>query len=268
MLKTIGDFIKINSIRLISTGVSILVALTIIGILKIIISRFIKKSKHRRAITIARLVQSIFRYTIVIITFIAIMGIWGFDITTLLAGAGIAGLVIGLGAQSLIKDLLGGISIVFDNSYEVDDIIEINGFKGKVVEIGLRSTHIMNWKGDLKIITNGEIKEVINYSKYFSTASVVLNIDYRENVEKVVLLLEEKLPSIKESFPQIVEGPNVMGVSNLGANGYEISITAKTLPEQHYAVERALRKRLIELLTTNNIKVPYNKVELFDERDR
>jgi len=267
MKEKIIEFLKTNTKILISTAIIIIVILVIIAIMKMITSRVAKKaSKNKRALTIAKLVQSIIRYMVIIIGVIAIIGVWGFDITTLLAGAGIISLIIGLGAQTLVKDLLGGISIVLDNSYEVDDIIEINGFKGKVVEIGLRSTQIMNWKGELKIITNGEIKELINYSRYFSTAVVTINIDYRNDIDKVVSLLEEKLPAIKDLYQEIIEGPNVMGVSNTDTNGYEITVIAKTIPEQHYGVERSIRKFILDLLKKNNFIICHDKVEILNER--
>jgi small conductance mechanosensitive channel len=259
-------FFRVNSVRLISTGVIILITIVLITILKIMITRFIKRSKNRRAVTLARLVQSILRYTIFIIAVIALIGVWGFDVTTLLAGAGIMGLIIGLGAQELIKDLLSGISIVFEDSYEIDDIIEIEDFKGRVVEIGLRSTKILNWKGELRIINNGEIKQVTNFSRHFSVANIFVLVSYKENIEKVTTMLEEKLSSMKELYPQIVEGPNVSGVTSLGINGFEVNITAKTLPERHYEVERGLRKTIKDLFDANKIRIPVTQVEIHNER--
>ena len=188
----------------------------------------------------------------------------GYDITAILAGAGILGIVIGLGAQSLISDLLSGLAIVFENYCEIDETVEINGFKGKVVEIGLRSTKIQNWKGELKIITNGEIKELTNFSRTFSLATVEFTVNYSEEISKVISLLEENLQNMKEFYPQIVEGPNVLGVSNIGMNGYNITLTAKTLCEQHFAVERGLRRRVIELFKEHNIKFSLAKVEVLN----
>lgn len=93
------------------------------------------------------MIQSIFRYTVSIIIIIIILDVWGVNIMPVLAGAGILGLAIGFGAQSLIKDLIAGMAIVFENYYDIDDVIEINGFKGRVEELGLKSTRIVNWKG-------------------------------------------------------------------------------------------------------------------------
>lgn len=266
MLDKIKNFIEINAMRLIATVITIVVIFILLLILKVMISRFIKRAKHRRAITLARLIQSIIRYTVYIIGLITIIAIWGYDVSTLLAGAGIMGLIIGLGSQHLISDLLSGVSIVFENFYEIDDVIEINGFKGRVVEIGLRSTQLVNWKGELKIIANGQIKELINYSRNFSVADVTISISYEDDLTKTIALLEEKLPSLKEMYPQIIEGPNVLGVRDLGPNGVNIGIIAKTVSEEHYAVERGLRKYIRELFLEHNITIPVTQVMINDKR--
>lgn len=266
--EAIKTFIIDNSTILISIGITIVVTLILLFITKALVSRTVKKARNNRAITLAKLVQSILRYVIVIIAIVVIIGLIGFDISAVLAGAGILGLVVGLGAQSLINDLLSGLAIVFENYCEIDDIIEVNGFKGRVVEIGLRSTKIQNWKGELKIITNGEIKELTNFSRTFSVAIVEFTINYSEKINDVILLLEEKLQSIKEFYPQIIEGPNVMGVTNIGLNGYDIRLSATTLSEQHYAVERGLRKRIIELFKEHGIKVSVSQIKLVNDDER
>jgi small-conductance mechanosensitive channel len=260
------SFIEINMTRLISTGVAIVIIFSLLLLLNIITRRFIKKAKHRRAITLIRLVRSIFRYLFYIVGFISILAIWGYNVSTILAGAGIMGLVIGLGSQHLIADLLSGISIVFENYYEIDDVVEINGFKGKVVEIGIRSTQILNSKGELKIIANGEIKEVINYSRHFSLADVTITISYQDDVNKVISLLEANLPNLKTMYAQILEGPNVVGVRDLNANGVALGITAKTLSEQQYEVERGIRKYVYDLFNTNQITIPVKQVMINDKR--
>lgn len=264
----IKNYLNSNLKILILIGVTIVITLILLFIVKALVSRTVKKARNNRAITLAKLVQSILRYIIVIIAIIVIIGLTGFDISAVLAGAGILGLIIGLGAQSLIADLLSGLAIVFENYCEIDDIVEINEFKGRIVEIGLRSTKVQNWKGELKIFTNGEIKELTNFSRTFSVAVVNFTIDYNENINDVVVLLEEKLQSIKEFYPQIVEGPNVMGVTNIGLNGYDIMISAKTLCEQHYAVERGLRKRIIELFKENGITISMNQIKVVNNDER
>ncbi|NLD26260.1 MAG: mechanosensitive ion channel family protein [Acholeplasmataceae bacterium] len=263
ILKWFGDEAK----RLIATGVIILVILILIFIMQVIINRFQKKHRSRRAITVAKLIQSIIRYTIVIIGFIAILGVWGVNVGPILAGAGIVGIAVGLGAQTLIRDLLAGFSIVFENYYDVDDVVEIKGFKGRVIEIGLRSTRVQGWRGDVKIFANGDITEVTNFSKNPSVGVVEIDLDYQENLHRVLGLLEEKIGSLREVFPQILEGPNVVGIINMGPNSQTIRITAKTISEEHYAVERGIYRFAKELFEANGIKGPYQRTVVYYDKD-
>ncbi len=266
MGETVKEFLKINTTRLISTGVVIFVTILLLTAVRIFTNKLVKKGKNKRSITVSKLVNSVLKYVIAIILLISLLGIWGYDISTLLAGAGIMGLIIGLGAQNLVSDLLSGMSIVFEDVYEVDEVVNINGFKGRVVDIGIRSTKLLNWKGELKIITNGEIKEVINYSRNFAISEVVFSIKHKENVSKTIALLDEKLPNIKEFFSQIIEGPNVLGVSNITSIGTEITVIAKTLPEKHISVTMALRKMIKEILDEKGIEFSITQVELINER--
>ena len=237
----------------------ILVVFVIIFIMKLITMRA-KKGKNKRGYTVIKLIESIIKYIVVLISFFVILGIWGIDVTTALAGVGIVGLVVGLGAQDLIKDLIAGIGIVMDDQYDVDEVVEINGFKGKVLEIGLRTTRLVNALGEVRIIRNGGISEVTNYSRTFSVAVALVDVAYKENVEKVFALLDERLPSLKENYPQIIEGPVVIGVEKLGDKGVTIKITAKTNAEEHYAVQRAMFKYIKELFEENNVEIPYPQV--------
>lgn len=244
---------------LILTILTIAIALLLLLLLKLFTIKM-KKGKSKRGFTIVRLLESIVKYIIIIISIFVILSIWGVDVTAALAGVGIVGLIIGLGAQDLIKDLLAGIGIVFDNQYEIDDIVEINGFKGRVTEIGLRTTHLINYKGEIRIIRNGNITEVSNFSRSFSLAVVIIDVAYKENLDKVINLLDEQLPQMKENYTQIIEGPIVSGVEAFKNSSVAIRITAKTNPEEHYAVERALMKYVKEIFEENNIEIPFDQI--------
>ena len=265
--EAIQEFIKINSLKVISTIIIIVITFVILLFISIIIGRFIKKNKlkRRRASTLARLLQSIFRYVIVIISLMILLYIWGIDVRPILAGAGIIGIALGFGAQSLIRDFLSGMAIVFENYYDIDDVIEIKGFKGRCIEIGLKSTKIVNFKGELKIFSNGDINEVTNFSKNPSLAMVEIEISKKHIIENVVNLIDEKIGVVRDLFPQIIEGPNVLGVVRLSSRGYTIRITARTLSEEHYSVERGINRFIKELFDQNNIDIPYDHMVIHDE---
>lgn len=260
------DWIKSQTKPLIITGVIILFVLLIIFLTNLFINRFIKRHRRKRAVTVAHLLQNIVRITVLIIGVIAIVGTWGVDVKPILAGAGIIGIAVGLGAQALIRDLLAGMSIVFENHYDIDDIVEIKGFKGKVIEIGLRSTRIQGWRGDVKIIANGDITEVINYSKNPSVAVVEFEVGLQENIDKVLKILEERIVKLKDMFPQIIEGPTVVGVTGFGPNSVTIRITAKTISEEHYTVERGIYKFTKELFEEYGIKGPYQRMVIYNDK--
>lgn len=261
------NFFKENTTRLIITAAVIFGMLLLMFIVTFIFNRIIKRQKNKRHVTITRLIRSIIRYTIAIVILIAILAVWGVDIMPIVTGVGVLGLVLGLGAQTLIKDLIAGISIVFDNFYDIDEVVEINGFKGRVIEIGLKSTRLLNWKGEIKIITNGEITEVTNFSRTPSVGVVEFVVAYQEDINRIYELIEENIISLQETFPQIIEGPNIMGILEVD-NAVKIRITVKTASEQHYGVERGIRKYLKELFEKNNIEMPYNKNIIYDKQGK
>lgn len=259
----IVNWLKENTIILVFTLLIVVVAMIIIFIAKLITSRA-KKRKNKRTYTVVKLIESIIRYVVIIVAFIAVLGVWGVNVTAALAGVGIVGLVVGLGAQDLIKDLIAGVGIVMDSQYDIDEVIEINGFKGRVLEIGLRTTRIVNAAGEVRIVRNGSISDVTNFSRTFSVAATLVDIDYKEDIDKVITLLNEKLPSLKDYYPQIIEGPAVAGVEELASSGVTIKITAKTEAEEHYSVQRGMRKYIKELFDENNIEIPYAQIVIHE----
>ncbi len=264
--ETIGSFLSEKVTALISSGIILIILFVALALNRLVLGKYDKNkdfSKRKKA-TVAKLLKSIVKVILVFIGVIAILAQWGIDLGPIIAGAGIIGLAVGFGAQTLVKDLIAGISIVFDNQYDVGDVVEIKGFKGRVIEVGIRSTRIINWKGDVAIFSNGIIDNATNFSKNPSTAIVEVGVAYEENISEVIALLDDRLRNMKDEFPQIIEGPNVMGVISLGASGVNIRIISKTLAEEHYAVERAITKFVKEVFDENNIEIPYNHLVVVD----
>lgn len=242
-----------NAKSMVLTVVAILVALGLILFLSFIVQR-VKKNHNQRVYTVVRLIESIAKYVIFIVLIFLILGIWGVNVTAAVACIAVIGLVIGLAALDLIKDLIAGIAIVIDNQFDVDEVVEINGFKGKVLEIRLRTTKLINNYGEIKSIRNGCITSVSNFSRTFSLAVVEVNVSYDCDLNYVVTLLAEQLPSLKENYPQIIEGPIVSGIEKLNKDSITLKINAKTNCEEHYSVQRALYKAIKELFEEHNIK--------------
>ncbi len=269
-LLTISENIKIwfnnHTRQLIISGIIFLISLIIILFVHFFSFRFHKKVS-KKAYSLANFLRGIIETAIIIITIFIILAVWKFNVVVALIAMGLILFVFGIGAKNVIGDVIAGITIVFGNYYDVDEIISIQGFKGKVIDIGIRSTKIMNWQGEVRIFMNGSILEVSNYSRNFSVASVLVEISRKEDINHVTSLLDEELPSIKELFPQIIEGPNVVGIEEMGSEKIILRINAKTNPEEHYVVERGIMKAIKEIFEKNNIQLPNTNIIIKKNND-
>jgi small conductance mechanosensitive channel len=255
-------FIEGSIGKIVGSLVTIFISLSITKISKMTLNKFGNKpgTRQKRKKTIAKVTASMIKYLVSIIMILIVLGIWGFNVAPAIAGLGILGLVIGLGAQKFINDLITGFFIIFEQHFDVGDIVEIQGFKGEVTSIGLKTTKIRNWKGDVKIINNGDVSNLINFSKNLSTAVVDFGIAYKEDVQKTIDLLTIELPKLKQLYPEIIEDPKVVGVIELANSSVNLRVIAKTMNEQHYAIERMLRLKIKEILDQNGIEIPFPQV--------
>ncbi|MFJ7668998.1 mechanosensitive ion channel family protein [Lysinibacillus sp. NPDC097195] len=208
---------------------------------------------ERRQRTIARLLQSVISYVVYFSAIIAILSVLHIKVAGLLAGAGIVGLAIGFGAQSLVKDVITGFFIIFEDQFGVGDYIKINAAEGTVVEIGLRTTKINGSTGEQFIIPNGSIGEVINYSINNSKIFIDLQMTTDADFEKAEVLVREYLGSLQESHKELVAVPTFLGVQNVKGKEVTIRIAAETLPQQQYGVARTIRRDVTKLFEEHNI---------------
>ena len=237
---------------------------TIGGLLSLLVRFLLTKSFARtnRGKTIVKLLNSFIKYLIAIIEIMMILNAWGVDTTTLLASAGILSLIIGLGAQSLISDIIAGVFIVFEGEYQVGDIVIIDGWRGTVDEIGIRTTKIIDWQGNIKIINNSAIASIINQSKELSVTTCVVAIDYRESIPRVELIIKNNLDKIRSAIPEIVDGPYYKGVDSLGESSVNLLFIATVKETDYYVVQRALNREVKMLFDANNVSIPFPQVTL------
>ena len=215
---------------------------------------------NKKNVTIIKLLFNFMKWIVIIITVFMILSGWGVDTGTLLASAGILGLVIGLGAQSLISDIIAGIFIVFEGEYSVGDIIIVDDWRGTVLEIGIRTTKIVDAGGNVKIINNSEIKSIINQTQELSLAKCVIGIEYSESIPKVELIIRDNLETIRKNIPSIKEGPYYKGITSLSASSVDILIVAKCDEEEIYQVQRDLNREMKLLFDKNGINIPFPQV--------
>lgn len=223
---------------------------------------------ERKANTLATVLKNLNKYVFYFIGLVPILELFGIKTTSILATAGIGGLAIGIGAQSLVKDVITGFSILFEDQFSVGDYVKIGEYEGIVEEMGLRVTKIRGSSGELHIIPNNKIEIVTNSARGSMRALVEVSISYEEDVDKVLNILEEVCKDIKETDKAIKEGPNVLGISKLGEYNIIINIVAMTEPMEQWRVERNIRKKVKEAFDRENIEVPYPKRVVVDDKLR
>lgn len=216
----------------------------------------------QKAKTLETLLQSTLRYLLYFIAGITILSTLGVKTESLLASAGIVGVAIGLGAQSLVRDVLTGFFLIFEDQFVVGDYIETSGFSGFVEEMGLRVTKLRDFSGVLHILPNSEISKVSNHSRGNRTALVDIAVAYTTDVADVQAILEAALADMPNQIDTIVEGPRVLGLVNMGPSEMVWRIWARTKPMQHWSTEREMRKALKIALDEAGLEPPYPRTIL------
>lgn len=206
-----------------------------------------------KAKTIFYFINSLLKWIVIIGAVLWILAVWGVNPTTLLAGAGILALVVGLGAQSLIADVIAGIFIVLEGKYVVGDIVVIDGWRGKIISIGIRTTELQDIGGNIKIVNNSEIKSVINQTKLQSMATCTINISSAEPLEKVEKIIKDALPEIKQNIPAITDDIVYKGITRVTDVSTELLFFARCYEEDLYQVQRDLHRQLKLLLDKNGV---------------
>ena len=212
--------------------------------------------------TIFRLLSNFVKYACAIALLYYCFALLGVDTSTLLASAGILGLMISLGAQKLVADVLAGLLIIFEGEFRVGDIVMIGDFRGTVVEIGIRTTKIEEAGGNVKVINNSSISGVLNMTKQYSFASCDFGIEYGESLERVEYILEKELPKIGKKIPTILDGPFYKGVTSLGDNSVNIKIVAKCAEGDRMQLMRDLNREVKLLFDKYEINIPFPQVVL------
>ena len=244
-------------IRSVSLIFFILSASFVVRIILRFLARFLKKGR-----AVVNLVASLIKYTAVIVLIFLVLATFKVDTVTLLVSAGVVSLVIGLGAQSLISDVIAGLFIVFEEVFDIGDIIVIDGFRGTVKEIGIRTTQIVDWGGNVKVVNNSDIRSLVNMTSELSTALVTCDIEYGESIERVETVIKNNLQRIKEAIPDIVDGPYYIGVSELGASGVTLKFIAQCKETTRFQVERDMLRQIKIIFDENNVGIPFPQVTI------
>jgi small conductance mechanosensitive channel len=222
---------------------------------------------ERRENTLSKLLENILTYVVYFITIIMILEALSINVGALLAGAGIVGLAVGFGAQSLVKDIITGFFIIFEDQFSVGDHIRVANFEGTVEEIGLRTTKIKNWTGELHILPNGSINEVTNFSIHNSMAVVDVSISFETDIPEAERVIRELLAEIPDKYEDIVNPPELLGIQNLGASEVILRVVCEVEPMRHFHIARMLRKDIKIRLDEHGIEIPYPRMIMYNRKE-
>ena len=246
-------------------------SIVIIGIaatLAILVSLIAKITfKSRKGQIISKLFVSFLKWIIAICAVFFIISAWGASTTITLASAGILTLIIGLGSQTLVADILAGLFIVFEGDFQVGDIVVIDGWRGEVSEIGIRTTKLLDVGGNIKIISNNEIKSIINQTQELSIAKCYVSICYEDRIERVEAVIADNLDKFKDRIPGIVEGPYYKGVSELSDSSVNLLFIAKCKEPDIYQVQRDMNREIKIMFDDNNINIPFPQLTVHMSKD-
>jgi small-conductance mechanosensitive channel len=225
-----------------------------------------KSEREKRAETLVHIVRNAIKVFIYIVASFMILKEVGVDIAPLLAGVGIAGLAIGFGAQTLVRDFLTGFFILMENQYRVGDVVKIGDHAGLVEKIKLRTTVLRDLQGIIHIIPNGEVQSVNNMTYEWSRVVLDIGVAYKEDVDRVIQVLQGVGKKMKkeEYFSQIMlEDPQILGVDDFGDSQVTIKMLAKTCPLKQWEVARELRRRIKYAFDKEGIEIPFPHRTLF-----
>ncbi len=217
----------------------------------------------KRMGTIARLFNWTFSTLIVLIATMMVLKEFDVDIAPILAGAGILGVAVGFGGQYLVRDIITGFFIIFENQYRIEDVVSIGGITGSVEDITLRVTTLRDENGTVHHIPHGEIKTVSNLTKQFSKINITVGVAYEANIDhvrEVVNKVGAQLSSEAYWKPLITQAPSFLRVDSLDDSAVTIKITGITQPSKQWEVMGELRKRLKEAFDAEGIEIPYRQL--------
>ncbi len=260
MIKDFLKFIIDKDVHLII--IYILLGWVVYQIIKGIIIRNTKRLKKKRQKTMQKLIQNIVKYVVIILVGATILNILGVNVTSIVAGLGVVSVILSLALKDVMQDILAGLSIIFEDQFDIGDLVEINGFTGTVIDLGLKSTKIKSYENTIKIISNRSIIEVINYSKTNPNVIIDIPIPYEidnKQTDKVI----DKIIKRTEKEVETLKG----NIENWGLNEFKDScisyrIFVPVKQDTQFSTKRKINRIIKEEFDKENISVPYNIIEV------
>ena len=249
---------RVGIALLVGVGCVVILQLSLRGIEKRLKKSATRGERLKRLTTLVHAGRSIGYVLTLLIVVLMILHELGINITPILASAGVVGLAFSLGAQTVIKDFLGGVVILAENQFKIGDVITIGQTTGTVEHISLRATYLRDSEGKLNLIPNGDIRTISNLTTHWAQVVITFNVDYEADMERALQTLEESARLVQtdeEIASAIIESPYVLGWTGFTDWAVQMQIIAKTRPGKQWAVARSLRKIALELLQREGIRV-------------
>jgi small-conductance mechanosensitive channel len=262
-------FLLVSSVLIVALTALGLIAVHLLGRRVLLWARSLKRvpeARRQQLVTLIQIIRWVLDVLLVTLAVMMLLSTYGINITPLLASVGVAGLAISLGAQTLIKDLIGGLLVILENQYAVGDFIQVGNVSGEVEQITLRATRVRALNGDLCIVPNGEVRILANQTKGWSRVMVDLGVAYEQDLDWVLRILAESVESFSQDptfGPSLLEPPRVTGVVSLGDSAANVRVAVKTQPGKQWEVGRQLRQFLLTACEREGISLPYPRQEVW-----
>lgn len=257
---------KIFTKEVITTICIILFAFLFYMAIKQLISRvFLKKARHhsnKKALTLLTILTNVVKYIVLIIALLMILAAWGVDTKALVASLGVAGAVAGLAMQDMIKDFLGGADILTEDQFKVGDNIQVGNFRGNVIYLGMKTTKIRAYTGEVKIIANRNITEVINYSIMPAVCVIDVELSYENTTEKSEEVLKTVIERVSKMVNYLKRPITILGIEELTTDSVVYRIEAEVSAMKNFEFNRIFLKEIKKEAEANHLTLSYRKVDI------
>ena len=262
----ITNTLRINWISIFQIVLVILFMVLLTNVIRFILERV--KPKSGKVQSIFSLVDSFLSYAAAIVGLIWCLSAIGINLSTIFASLGIVALIIGFAAESLIADIITGIFLVFEDDFNVGDIVEYSGFRGTVDSIGIRVTCIKDGGGNVKIVNNSDIRGILNRSKVASRAVCDIPVSYNANLEEVEAVLKKILAKLPEQYPdKFTNAPEYLGVQTLSASSVDLRVCAEVSEANLFSATRIMNREIKIGFDKAGVEIPFQQVVVHKAED-
>jgi small-conductance mechanosensitive channel len=276
VLKEIGNWFLSTGLRIILIAIITLIVIKVVKVLSDRLAALLTKQKvdveaKKRAKTLASVVRHLATVVILTVASITILDQLGVEIGPVLAAAGIAGLAVGFGAQSLVKDVINGFFILLEDQIRVGDVIQVAGQGGVVEKVNLKMTILRDLAGNVHYVPNGSIDLVTNMTKDYSRYVFDIGVAYREDIDEVIQVIrevDEELRNDPDFGPDVLEPMDIMGLDQFADSALIIKARTKTKPIKQWRVAREFNRRLKRKFDEKDIEIPFPHVTLYMGEDK